>query len=114
MNLTDNPTPPTPLARWKADPISILALRELLEKPVFAQACAIIVDNAQPTTSDLFGSTDSLARKHCWLAGYGDFLRDLQKLTKMPSVMADQVPWGHFTDTKNFNPHADQSGDGVA
>jgi hypothetical protein len=87
------------LTHWYADPMAVARLRELLADPVFLTACATLSAAAQPAhfaTRTL--SPESRAASFDWLAGYHDFLRDLEKLTRIPDTGRQMIEeWTHIT-----------------
>jgi len=79
------PVIPRPLHVWFQDPLSAIRLRELVTDPVFLSACATLSALAQPTFGVSQKRTgEQRAAAFDWLSGYHDFLRDLEKLTKLP------------------------------
>jgi hypothetical protein len=89
-------TVPKPLEHWFNDIVAITRLREILDDPILQLACATLTNAAQPTYSSIVGSSGNNERI-CWLGGYTDFYRDLQKLTKSPTSR-NSVPeeWSHI------------------
>jgi hypothetical protein len=99
--LFSKPVPPQPLERWFKDPISVTRLRELLDDPVMQQAAAMLLQAAMPTHQHVL-TGDSNNERLCWLGGYSDFLRDLNRLTKVPAAQNDPHEWDHiFPDPNN-------------
>lgn len=92
------PALPKSVEQWFRDPVAVSRLREIIADPVFQTACATLSVAAQPG----HGATRSLcpekrASSFDWLAGYHDFLRDLEKLTRIPDRTADQLEeWKHI------------------
>lgn len=84
------PSLPKTLNHWYADISSVQKLRALLEDPTFKEACATLVNAALPTFSNTVSSAANNDAR-CWLAGYTDFVRDLEKLAKAPN---DKDPYG--------------------
>ena len=97
--LFGKPALPKTLAHWFQDPVAVIRLRELLADPVFLTACATLSAVAQPAhaaTRTL--SPESRAASFDWLAGYHDFLRDLEKLTRIPDSGRQFVEeWNHIS-----------------
>jgi len=100
FSLKRPPEAPIPIAHWFRNPVNVTELRELLKNPAFTTACAALSAAAQPTHSGIRAQTpDSRAANYDWLAGYHDFLRDLEKLTVMPTHRSS-IPqeWEHLTN----------------
>lgn len=93
------PVLPKTLQHWFQDPIAVARLRELLADPVFLVACATLNAAAQPAhMATRAQSPEQLASSFVWLAGYNDFLRDLEKLTRMPDSGRTNIEeWKHIT-----------------
>jgi hypothetical protein len=89
------PTPPKPLEHWYRDPVSVARLRELLDDPVLQQACSMLLQTALPSNVNV-STGPSNNERLCWLGGYSDFLRDLNRLTKAPVSHADVTEWAHL------------------
>jgi hypothetical protein len=89
-------TVPKPIHHWFLDPVSVNRLREILEDPVFQLAAATLMQSAAPSFTSSVGTQFNNERL-CWLAGYGDFVRDLQKLTKMPVDKGGLQEWAHIS-----------------
>lgn len=89
-------TAPKPLEHWFNDITAVTRLREILDDPIYQLACATLTNAAQPTYSSIVASSGNNERI-CWLGGYNDFYRDLQKLTKAPTTR-NNVPeeWSHI------------------
>lgn len=87
---------PKSLDHWFKDIDAVTRLRELLDDPIFQLACATLTQAAQPTYSSIIAGSNNNERV-CWLGGYNDFHRDLQKLTKAPTSR-NNVPeeWSHI------------------
>lgn len=87
---------PIPLNRWFNDIKAVEDLRLLLESEAFQTAVAILKDAAAPSYSTLSnGDLNNL--RHAWYAGYGDFVKDLQKLTKLPTTQQQSLEeWTHI------------------
>lgn len=88
------PVPPKPLEHWFKDPVSVTRLRELLDDPVMQQASAMLLQAAMPSHQQIMSGPSNNERL-CWLGGYSDFLRDLNRLTKTPATQADAYEWDH-------------------
>jgi len=89
-------TVPKSLEHWFHDIAAISRLREILDDPIFQLACATLSSAAQPTYSSIIANGTNNER-HCWLGGYTDFYRDLQKLTKSPvSRTGSPEEWSHI------------------
>lgn len=101
--VTDTPTLPLTLEQWRANPVSGALLRELLAQPVLQQAVACLLNESHPTSSHL--GLKKLKLRHAWLAGYGDFFRDLQKLAKALPVAPPMDEWAHVQAPTD--PHED-------
>lgn len=89
-------TVPRPLEQWFNDITVVTRLREILNDPVYQLACATLTQAAQPTYSGIVSATGN-SERICWLGGYIDFQRDLEKLTKAPTTR-NAVPeeWAHI------------------
>jgi len=89
-------TTPKPLDHWFNDIAAVTRLREILDDPIYQLACATLTQAAQPTYSSIIAGGNNNERI-CWLGGYVDFYRDLQKLTKAPTARST-VPeeWSHI------------------
>lgn len=87
---------PIPLNRWFNDIKAVEELRDLLESEAFQTAVAILKDAAAPSYATLAdGETNNL--RLSWYAGYGDFVKDLQKLTKLPTTQQQVLEeWTHI------------------
>jgi hypothetical protein len=87
---------PIPLNRWFNDVKAVQELRDLLESEAFQTAVAILKDAAAPSYATLAdGETNNL--RLSWYAGYGDFVKDLQKLTKLPATQQQSIEeWTHI------------------
>ena len=94
--LFSKPTIPKPLEHWFNDIAAVERLREILSDPIYQSACATLVQAATPTFATIVGN-QSNNEKLCWLGGYTDFLRDLQKLTKAPITRQDAEEWAHIS-----------------
>jgi hypothetical protein len=89
-------TAPKPLEHWFGDIAAISRLREIISDPVYQLACATLSAAAQPTYSSIVSGASNNERL-CWLGGYSDFYRDLQKLTVSPvSKAAVMEEWSHI------------------
>lgn len=97
--LFSKPALPKLLKHWYANPQAVTQLREILDNPVFLTACATLSAVAQPAHMATHAlSPEKQAASFNWLAGYHDFLRDLEKLTRMPaSDWAATPEWNHIT-----------------
>jgi len=97
--LFKKPALPKTLKHWFQDPMAIVRLREILSDPVFLTACATLQAAAQPAHAATRAlSPEKRAAAFDWLAGYGDFLRDLEKLTQLPPETTQQLEeWKHIT-----------------
>lgn len=97
--LFNKPALPKTVKHWYNNPQAAIQLRELLDNPIFLTACATLSAAAQPAhmaTRAL--SPEARAASFDWLAGYHDFLRDLEKLTRMPESGRQSVEeWEHIT-----------------
>jgi hypothetical protein len=98
-----SPTPaePVPLsvAMWVKDPHKVAALRELIQAPVFREACALLLNASLPSFSSVAAQdVEYRAARQAWLAGYSDFHSDLQRLTDPASVGTKDLPgeWTHL------------------
>lgn len=92
----DKPVVPKSLEHWYNDPYAVTRLREILDDPIYQLACATLTQAAQPTFSNVVSGTGNNERL-CWLGGYVDFHRDLQKLTKAPTSRANVLDeWSHI------------------
>ena len=89
-------TVPVPLSRWFNDIKAVEDLRSVLDSEAFQTAVAILKDAAAPTYSTLAnGELNNL--RLAWYAGYGDFVKDLQKLTKLPTTQQQSLEeWTHI------------------
>ena len=89
-------TVPKLLDHWFNDITAVTRLREILDDPIYQLACATLTNAAQPTYSAIISGAANENRL-CWLGGYTDFYRDLQKLTKAPASR-NNVPeeWSHI------------------
>lgn len=87
---------PIPLNRWFNDVKAVQELRDLLESEAFQTAVAILKDAAAPSYATLAdGEMNNL--RLSWYAGYGDFVKDLQKLTKLPATQQQSIEeWTHI------------------
>lgn len=87
---------PIPLNRWFNDVKAVQELRDLLDSEAFQTAVAILKDAAAPSYATLAdGETNNL--RLSWYAGYGDFVKDLQKLTKLPTTQQQVLEeWTHI------------------
>jgi hypothetical protein len=99
--LFGKPALPKSIQHWYASPQAAIQLRELLDNPIFLTACATLSAAAQPAHMATHAlSPEKQAASFAWLAGYHDFLRDLEKLTRMPSEGPLATPeWDHITKT---------------
>ena len=97
--LFSKPVLPKTIAHWFQDPAAVIRLREILSDPVFLTACATLSAAAQPAHMALHAlSPEKQAASFAWLAGFHDFLRDLEKLTRMPDSGRQSVEeWEHIT-----------------
>jgi hypothetical protein len=94
--LFSKPTVPKTLDHWFNDIAAVTRLREILEEPAFQLACASLLSAAQPSFSSIIAGEGN-NEKMCWLGGYSDFLRDLQKLTKLKSKSNNNTDeWSHI------------------
>jgi hypothetical protein len=91
----DKPTPPKPLEHWYQDIAAVERLREILADPILQQASATLLQAAMPSHVNV-GSGHVNNERLCWLGGYSDFLRDLNRLTKIPAQQADVLEWKHI------------------
>jgi hypothetical protein len=89
-------TVPKPIQHWFLDPASVTRLREILQDPVFQLAAATLMQSAVPSFPNVVAA-ETNEQKHCWLAGYGDFVRDLHKLTVMPADKKVAEGWEHIS-----------------
>jgi hypothetical protein len=93
---------PVPLDTWFLDPTSAANLRVLLQDPTLQKAVATLQALANPLHASLKGSAEEVSRSYAWLAGYHDFFRDLNRLTKVPvnapsaSGNDDLESWGYI------------------
>jgi RNA polymerase-interacting CarD/CdnL/TRCF family regulator len=76
---------PIPLRRWYHNLDDVSRLREILSDEVFQRAVATLKENASPTVSTLSSDAQANNNKTVWLAGYCDFVKDLEKLTNAPA-----------------------------
>ena len=87
---------PIPLNRWFNDIKAVEELRSLLDSEAFQTAVAILKDAAAPSYATLADSETNNLRLS-WYAGYGDFAKDLQKLTKLPATQQQSTEeWTHI------------------
>lgn len=87
---------PIPLNRWFNDIKAVEELRSLLDSEAFQTAVAILKDAAAPSYATLADSETNNLRLS-WYAGYGDFVKDLQKLTKLPATQQQSTEeWTHI------------------
>jgi hypothetical protein len=95
------PVLPKLLRHWYQDPLAVTRLREIVSDPVFLTACATLSAVAQPAHAASRGlDGDKKAASFDWLAGYHDFLRDLEKLTHLPAEGPQSLEeWKHITKT---------------
>jgi hypothetical protein len=91
----DKPTTPKPLEHWYQDIAAVERLREILSDPILQQASATLLQAAMPSHVNV-GSGHTNNERLCWLGGYTDFLRDLNRLTKMPTTRSDVSEWEHI------------------
>jgi len=77
---------PVPLNRWYNDLADVDRLREILADESFQRAVATLKELSLPTASVLSPDTTANSNKNIWLAGYCDFVKDLEKLTKQPTT----------------------------
>jgi hypothetical protein len=96
----DKPVVPKSLEHWYNDEHAVLRLREILADPILQQASATLLQAAMPSHLNV-GSGQTNNERLCWLGGYTDFLRDLQRLTKMPVTRSDVSEWEHIDDEIN-------------
>jgi hypothetical protein len=91
---------PRKLERWFQDPLMVSRLREILSEDAFQVAQATLLDAALPTYAHLNRPQEDIERRHAWLAGYRDALRDLVSLTLAPSAPKSSLPdeWAHIED----------------
>ena len=92
---------PRPLNFWFQDHKSVERLREILSDPVFRTACATLAASAQPAHSATRNlSPEQRSASFDWLAGYSDFVRDLEKLTQIPVQGTPLLEeWNHLATT---------------
>lgn len=97
--LFKKPAVPKSIKHWYDNPQAVIQLRELLDNPIFLTACATLSAAAQPAHMATHAlSPEKQAASFAWLAGYSDFLRDLEKLTRMPdSARQSFEEWNHIT-----------------
>lgn len=76
---------PVPLQRWYADMQAIDRLRDILNDESFRRAVATLKENALPSVSSLSTDPQANSNKAVWLAGYCDFIKDLERLTTVPT-----------------------------
>jgi hypothetical protein len=90
---------PKPIKSWHQDPVAVVRLREIITDPVFQTAAATLSAMVQPSFSVIQKrSVDARAASFDWLAGYHDFVRDLEKLAT-PSAEEEthtETEWGHI------------------
>ena len=55
-------------------------LRSVLNDPVFKAAVETLLFNSQPDSIHAIGQPDQSVQRYAWLAGYNQFLRDLNNL----------------------------------
>lgn len=93
------PSIPKTLRHWFQDERAVMRLREILSDPVFQIACATLHAAAKPAHAATRAlSPEQRAASFDWLAGYSDFTRDLEKLTRIPeSGPAPAEEWAHIT-----------------
>ena len=92
------PTLPIPLNHWFANQKNVETLREIVDSPVFSQACAILRQQNLPTIVSLANSDDhKLAINHAYLAGFCDFLDYLYRLTVFPVDKLDITGWDYIS-----------------
>lgn len=89
-------TLPVPLNRWFNDVKAVEELRAVLDSEPFQTAVAILKESASPTYGSL-SDTETNNLRLSWYAGYVDFAKDLQKLTKLPSTQQQTLEeWNHI------------------
>ena len=87
---------PIPLNRWFNDIKAVEELRSILDSESFQTAVAILKDAAAPSYATLADDKTNNLRLS-WYAGYGDFVKDLQKLTKLPTTQQQAIEeWTHI------------------
>ena len=85
---------PVPLKLWYKDEVSRDQLRQILKAPGLQKAVATLRELALPTAASVKTSQEESARREAWLAGYCDFVRDLEKLaTDVPAAHREEE-WG--------------------
>lgn len=84
--------------RWFANQSCVERLREILEDPVFQQACAVLQAANQPVAAVRMDPAEAAAR-YQWLAGFNDFERGLVMLTMYPEAQHGPTPteWDYLT-----------------
>jgi hypothetical protein len=93
---------PRKLEQWFLDAPSDLRLREVLGDPVLQLAVATLHAAVQPTARALSSSSEENERTLCVLAGYTDFIRDLEKLARFPREQAASMEeWSHIIANNN-------------
>lgn len=94
------PVVPKSLEHWYNDHSAVERLREILSDPILQQASATLLQAALPSHVNV-GSGPTNNERLCWLGGYSDFMRDLQRLTKMPATRSDVSEWEHIDNELN-------------
>lgn len=89
---------PVPLRHWFSDHGNVERLRQIIDDPVFAQACALVRHLASPNGAALRAA--DLARlpyEYAFLAGITEFQDALKALTVLPADNTPETGWEYIT-----------------
>lgn len=94
--LFNKPTVPVPIEKWFSNPDAVDRLRVIVNDPYFQLACATLLAASLPTRASTMDPQRNV-QLHSWLAGYGDFISDLNKLSRTPPrTRAEIQEWEHI------------------
>lgn len=97
------PEPPIDLKHWLLSPDKAKELQEIINRPVFKQACALLKEEAGPNTSAALSADPTInSNLHCWYSGYRDFHSDLAKLAHPKQAKPEQTnsEWMHIQNNQ--------------
>ena len=93
------PRAPELMRGWYArqTPETLEELRKILANPMFSEAVSMLLGSCQPTRQSCLSSdAEGNALRLSWLAGYNDFIRDIESLSRVPAQQTELREWEHI------------------
>lgn len=88
---------PVPIQLWYRDEVSRTELRAALATPGVQRAISTLKELAMPTAHQVVAvSSEEAARREAWLAGYCDFVRDLERLAREVPAQLQEDEWSYI------------------